>query len=898
MSNKVTKEMTFDFDGLIQLLAGHLYSEKKVFIRELIQNAHDAIQRRAAKDPAFDRDTGHIDILTDLTAEPGRIVFRDNGLGMTEQDLEQFLSTIGKSGTLLAREAEHVPDVIGQFGIGFLSGFVVGSKVEVRTRHMDAPPEAGCLWENDGRKDYSITPCRRDAIGTEVIVHLRGAEDRGLLHDDAVKKVIRDYADMLRVAIHLNDPSHQSSPVNTRHMPWERSGVPDPEMRRDCMIYLEMTMPDSVLEVIPVRENGEFGARVEGLLYITRTRVIGTDAPRTIRVFQKRMFLCEGAKELLPPWATFVNGILNTPDLSPNAARDNFTRDDRFTRLRDRLGDLIVRHFEWLKDKAPQRLSEILSYHDFGIKAACHYYPPFFEKFGHLLEWRINAKSPVAFADPVRSEGRRSSGGDPDANHVWATLPEILAGLQDPDEGSPKRLPCFQQGSSAKQYFDMADAAGTTVVDASAFAEPELLRAYADKHKSEVALVYVDREDDPAVFKDIDPDRDKEVRRLAVAMSNFIHPGGTGRLRVEARRFEPNTLPAVLKDSEARQSAMKARVILKDPNMHSEVRKMAEDLIKLTRNTDMRMTINAGNEIIQKLALLDPEDEDVRDLMLGVYNDAILYNAEMMTPRNAQLFHEQFQRLMGRSLEFVHQRTEIARAQSEIARERERSRPQRREPRQHKVAFLMTPFASEFDDTRAAIRRVVEESLGCELRTADAKTFADFIHGNVKAHIDDADFFIADVTDMNPNVMLELGAVLYGSRNAPTLLVARVSKDGEKPKLPADLEGTIAATYIMSSSVADIAARLAGAFDKHTKLTALLPPEDRERFVSEESIDSVLKSNGITLPPAVLRALRRGLPTRKAWERVTEDEVGRLLGGQYEDFSRGVLKRIREHVAT
>ena len=119
-------EMTFDFDGLIQLLAGHLYSEKKVFIRELIQNGHDAIQRRVTHDPAFTLEMGRIDILTDLTGATGQIVFRDNGLGMTRADLNQFLSTIGRSGTRAAQG--DTPDVIGQFGIGFLSGFVVGSR--------------------------------------------------------------------------------------------------------------------------------------------------------------------------------------------------------------------------------------------------------------------------------------------------------------------------------------------------------------------------------------------------------------------------------------------------------------------------------------------------------------------------------------------------------------------------------------------------------------------------------------------------------------------------------------------------------------------------------------------------------------------------------------------------
>lgn len=465
-------EMTFDFDGLIQLLAGHLYNEKKVLIRELVQNAHDTIVRRADDDPAFEREQGRIHILTDLTTEPGRIIFRNNGHGMSRKDLERFLSTVGKSGTRAA--AGDAPDVIGQFGIGFLSGFVVGARVEVRTRAWQDPPEAGSLWENDGTKDYSIEPwdCSDQGAepGTEVIVHLESATDRGLIQDEAVKKVIRDYADMLRIPIFLNDPSQQGTAVNQRIMPWERTDQSADELRLDGLIYLKKTVPDSVLEIIPVREAGEHGVDAQGLLYITRSRVVGRDAPRTIRVFLKRMFLCEDAKELLPAWATFVNGIVNTRDLKPNAARDNFARDQAHQRLRDRLGDIIVAHFEHLRDAEPQRLSEILAYHDFGIKAACHYYDKFFEKLGHLLEWRINARSP-AVTDDSRTTGRRAWLADEDA-------------------------------------------------------------AYA-----------VDREDDPNVFRDADPDQDRAVRTLAQQMSLTIRPGGSDRLRVEARRFEPITLP-------------------------------------------------------------------------------------------------------------------------------------------------------------------------------------------------------------------------------------------------------------------------------------------------------------------------------------------------------------------
>jgi HSP90 family molecular chaperone len=903
MPGTIAKEMTFDFDGLIQLLAGHLYSEKKVFIRELIQNAHDAIVRRVAADSSFERDQGHIDILTDLTASPSRIVFRDNGIGMTQLDLEVLLSTIGKSGTNEAREADEKLDVIGQFGIGFLSGFVVGGRVEVRTRHWHAPEDEGCLWENSGRADYTITPCTLQHIGTEVTIFLRSAEDRGLLHDDAVKKVIRDYADMLRVSIRLNDPGHQTPPINTRFMPWEKTGISEQEMRIDAMIYLERTVPDNVLEVIPIRIHEPTSKdmpamQAEGLLYITRTRVFAVDAPRTVRVFLKRMFLCEGAKELLPPWATFINGILNTHSLTPNAARDNFTRDESYTRLRDRLGDLIVAHFEHLKENEPGRLSEILAYHDLGIKAACHYYDRFFEKFGHLLEWRVNAKT-TAVSDSKRPASRRLLSEDVGANYSWATLPQVQSILPIPAGGGPKRLPCFTTRSSANQFFEMADAAGTTVVDASFPFEEELLRTWAEARRAEIQLVYVDREDDPAVFREIDVTQDQTVSQLAREMSAYIRPGGTGRLRVEARRFEPASLPAVLKSNDAATGSSKARSILSNPNSPSDLRAMAEEMLRLSRNADMRMSINAGNPLIRTLAALIEErreDPDLVDLMLGIYNDAILYNQELMTPHNAQIFHEQFQRLMGRSVEFVRQKAEIAREREALDRHRQAQRSKRDSPtkaRAYLIAFLITPFSDEFKVTREAVRMAVEDKLGCEARLASDKTFEDFIRGNVKANMDDADFFVADVTGANPNVMMEIGAAYDGQPEKPLLLIARVATQGSKPELPSDLAGHITATYVLGNDAATVCSELEGHFLKNARLETLLNRSGRERFVSAEALRAWTRS--VLAGADVYKRLSNLYPTVSAWRNAKLGEIERTLVGEVE-LAQAVLKRIMDNL--
>jgi hypothetical protein len=447
----------------------------------------------------------------------------------------------------------------------------------------------------------------------------------------------------------------------------------------------------------------------------------------------------------------------------------------------------------------------------------------------------------------------------------------------------------------------MADAAGSTVLDASYPFEDDLLKTWADARRSEVSLVYVDREDDPDVFREIDPSQDRAISQLAQEMSAYIRPGGTGRLRVEARRFEPASLTAVLQISEAGAGSMKARNILNDPNAPSDLRAMAEEMIRLSRNADMRMSINASNSLVRTLATLieeTPDDPDLTDLMLGIYNDAILYNQELMTPSNAQIFHEQFQRLMGRSVEFVRQRAELAREREALERQRQAHQPKKdgaARTRKHLIAFLMAPFSEEFQTAREAVRIAVEDKLGCELRLAKDKTFEDFIRGNVKAHMDDADFFIADVTGANPNVMMELGAAYDGQPGKPALLIARVAGPGGKPDLPADLAGQIAVTYLHGVDAVGVAVELESAFRRHTRLETLIRRQGRESFVSAESLRTWTRN--LLSTGNIYERLNALYPTVSAWRGAKAADIEKAMGCE-SDLVDVLLKRVRENLPT
>src|SRR5690349_2277819 len=130
--------------------------------------------------------------------------------------------------------------------------------------------------------------------------------------------------------------------------------------------------------------------RAEGVLYISRTRIFSIDQPRTMRVFQNRLLLCEDAVDVLPKWARFVNGVINTPDLTPTAARDNFIRDAAADNFRSALGEVIIKHLDQLRKDDPERFTDIVRYHRLGFLAACYFYDEFFARFAHLLLWRTN----------------------------------------------------------------------------------------------------------------------------------------------------------------------------------------------------------------------------------------------------------------------------------------------------------------------------------------------------------------------------------------------------------------------------------------------------------------------------------------------------------------------------
>ena len=361
-----TRQIPFrvDIAGVIEIMGSSLYSRLDTPIRELIQNAHDAIMRRRSRDLTF---RGRIDIFQDSKA--GTLTFDDDGIGLTADDAEQFLGTlgIGITGLLKGRGSDEQREdvtgdgdhLIGQFGIGLFSAFMLADRLVVESRREDSAE--AIRWDAGPGTSIQLSSSERTAVGTSVCLHLKSQFRSMADSPEPLEAAIRQYADFLTIPIHLNGSAAR---VNVINVAWFEP-TPDHEA-----IELELAnyFNESPLDVIPIRL--EKPVSIAGALYISPQRTPGFADEATVAVTVRRMVISRRVRDLIPPWASFLRGVLELDECSPTASREDLVRDDRFQIVRTSLDDFLFMHLEKMADEEPNRLEAIVNWHRYVLAGA------------------------------------------------------------------------------------------------------------------------------------------------------------------------------------------------------------------------------------------------------------------------------------------------------------------------------------------------------------------------------------------------------------------------------------------------------------------------------------------------------------------------------------------------
>ena len=372
--------------GILKVLGEHLYSNPEVAIREMLQNAHDACNRRLIEDHKTSEDEIRIDIMINPNEE--KVHINDNGSGLTKKEIQTFLATIGKGYTAEVRKSLEEFDrkkaikFIGQFGLGLLSGFLIAKKIEIRTRSFSA--DEGFRYTSSGGSSYSLEPIQREDIGTECILHLK--EEFSYLADvNIIGNTLRHYGFFLPIPIYLNQ---NPTPINSQAAPWKSKNASD----SDYIEFIKSWFGITALSVIPLKNvvEGENEISIEGLLFIPEYSTVSINEFGELVIYIRNMFICSNEKNLLPTWAKFIGGVIDCPLLSPTASRESVRKDKIFDIVQKALEVQILDFFRATSDSSSETIKSIVENHNDLIKGWAIYNEPFFREIKDLVTFSTN----------------------------------------------------------------------------------------------------------------------------------------------------------------------------------------------------------------------------------------------------------------------------------------------------------------------------------------------------------------------------------------------------------------------------------------------------------------------------------------------------------------------------
>jgi len=330
MARTKTKVFQTETKQLLKLMIHSLYSNKEIFLRELVSNASDALDKlrfNSLADESLLEDQSDLAIEVRVFADENKIVISDNGIGMTEAEVIENIGTIARSGTAsflenITGDKKKDSNLIGQFGVGFYSVFMVADKVEVHTRAAKCNVEDGILWSSAGEENYQLKFLNKDTRGTDIIIYLND-ENHEFADNARVKFLLEKYSQYINFPLHLREGEGDAQRVNEADALWlkSKSSITDSEYS-DFYKFISYDQNDPLLWVHnKVEGNNEY----TNLLYIPKNPPFdlwNRESPRGVKLYIQRVFIMDDATNFLPLYLRFVRGIIDTSDLPLNVSRE------------------------------------------------------------------------------------------------------------------------------------------------------------------------------------------------------------------------------------------------------------------------------------------------------------------------------------------------------------------------------------------------------------------------------------------------------------------------------------------------------------------------------------------------------------------------------------------------
>lgn len=437
--SKTVKKFETEVQQLLDLVIHSLYSNKDIFLRELISNASDAIDKvlfESHQNAAVieGEPEGKIKLIPDK--EAGTITIRDNGVGMTLEEVEKNIGTIAHSGTkaflanLKEQNVADHPELIGQFGVGFYASFMVADRVTLLTRRAGHDKAAGVRWESTGDGTYTVEECAKETRGTEITLHLK-EEMKEYLDEWKIRSIVRKYSDYVQYPI-VMDVTRTEVPkgvngeeiegagtiekteeetLNSMKAIWTRSKS---EVTEDeCEEFYKHVSHDFEKPLKTIHYSAEGTSEFKALLYLPAHKPFDLFMPerkKGVQLYVRRVFITDSCEQLLPDYLRFVKGVVDSSDLPLNVSREILQEDVQIKRIQKSLVGKILSTLSEMREKEAD--DYLAFYKEFGpvLKEGVHFDYANRDKLQELLLFESTATDAGSFVSLKEYQERMPEG--------------------------------------------------------------------------------------------------------------------------------------------------------------------------------------------------------------------------------------------------------------------------------------------------------------------------------------------------------------------------------------------------------------------------------------------------------------------------------------------------------
>ncbi|HIY96609.1 MAG TPA: molecular chaperone HtpG [Candidatus Borkfalkia excrementigallinarum] len=567
-------------ENMMPIIKKWLYSDKDIFLREIVANGIDAITKykKLADMGEAPAEDGEFNIKISVDKDAKTLTVEDNGLGMTEDEVEQYITQIAFSGAadFLAKYEKAGGDgIIGHFGLGFYSAYMVSENIEIFTKSYRADAK-GVHWESDGESTYTIEECGKQERGTRIVMHI-AADEKEFLEEGTIRNLVDKYCSFMPYNIYLNFTGKDDKPLNDTAPLYLKN--PKDCTDEEYKEFYRKTFHDYHDPLFWIHLNMDYPFRLKGILYFPKVKNKVELERGQVKLYCNQVFIADNIKEVIPEYLLLLKGVIDCPDIPLNVSRSFLQNDRQVQKISKHITKKVADKLTGLYKTDLEKYESCWNDLSVFVKLGCLKDEDFYSKVKNIIIFKDldgNYKTLDQFA-----------GYDKKDETAETSQEEKTDETKTEEKKEPVTVYYVSDEVGQAQYISMFKSSGLNALVCDSFIDPHFISYIEFKESGKFKFLRIDADVDSALKEEGEKADTKDLEEsFKAALKNTT-------IAVKAEKFKSDTVPAIINVSEysRRFGEMNAFYGLEGADT----------------DRDMTIVLNTSNPIIASFPSLDEE---------------------------------------------------------------------------------------------------------------------------------------------------------------------------------------------------------------------------------------------------------------------------------------------------